>query len=131
MAYGALLGGLLVATASTCLPHRMQQAMSTPDHPGPSHGQGLALLYPAWLNSLEQRAPQAVAHLGAALGTDSAHETITQLLATIGLHGSLGDAGYHPSDIPAFMTRITGNTDNDPHPDPGVSLISSIYEQAL
>lgn len=131
MAYGALLGGLLVATASTCLPHRMQQAMGTPDRPGPSHGQGLALLYPAWLDSLEQHAPQAATRVGAALGTGRAYETITRLLTTIGLQRSLGDAGYDSGDIPAFTARITGNTDNDPHPDLGVPLITSIYEQAL
>ncbi|MEW1724332.1 iron-containing alcohol dehydrogenase [Streptomyces sp. NPDC093109] len=131
MAYGALLGGLLVATASTCLPHRMQQAMGTPDRPGPSHGQGLALLYPAWLTSLEQAAPHAAVRISDALGTDSARGTITQLLTTIGLRSSLTAAGYHPDDIPAFTARITGNTDNDPHPDPGIPLITTIYERAL
>ncbi|MEU2899626.1 iron-containing alcohol dehydrogenase [Streptomyces sp. NPDC006967] len=131
MAYGALLGGLLVATASTCLPHRMQQAMGTPDRPGPSHGQGLALLYPAWLTSLEQTAPQAAARISDALGTDCARATVTQLLATIGLHSSLSAVGYHHDDIPGFTARITGNTDNDPHPNPSITLIATIYERAL
>lgn len=131
MAYGALLGGLLVATASTCLPHRMQQAMGTPKRPGPSHGQGLALLYPAWLRSMEQYAPEAAERIATALGIRSAHETVTQLLIAIGLRRTLGDVGYTEGDIPAFTARITGNTDNDPHPDPGAPLITKIYEQAL
>ncbi|MER5985695.1 iron-containing alcohol dehydrogenase [Streptomyces sp. NPDC001787] len=131
MAYGAVLGGLLVATASTCLPHRMQQAMGTPDRPGPSHGQGLALLYPAWLESLEQAAPQAAARIGTALGTDNARETITRLLTTTGLRSTLSAAGYRPDDIHGFTARITGNTDNDPHPNPDIPLITTIYERAL
>ncbi|MFJ8301256.1 iron-containing alcohol dehydrogenase [Streptomyces sp. NPDC094447] len=131
MAYGAVLGGTLVASASTCLPHRMQQAMGTPDRPGPSHGQGLALLYPAWLESLDKVVPQAATRIADALHTDNPREAIARLLADIGLRRSLRSAGYGPDDIPGFVSRITGNTSNDPHPTPDNDLITSIYERAL
>ncbi|WP_053641432.1 MULTISPECIES: iron-containing alcohol dehydrogenase [unclassified Streptomyces] len=131
MAFGAVLGGILVASASTCLPHRMQQAMGTPDRPGPTHGQGLALLYPAWLESLQQAAPEAAARVADALRTDSTREAVAQLLTLTDLRRSLRSVGYGPEDIPGFVARITGNIDNDPHPDPDTTLITSIYERAL
>jgi alcohol dehydrogenase class IV len=131
MAFAALLGGINVATAGTCLPHRMQQAMGTSERPGPSHGQGLAILYPAWLKSLEEHAADQLAQVAALLGGTDTHQEITRLLAAIGLRSTLRDFGYQPDDIPGFTARITGNIDNDPHTQLTTDLIASIYRHSL
>jgi alcohol dehydrogenase class IV len=131
LAYAALLGGINVATASTCLPHRMQQAMTTTTHPGPSHGQGLAILYPAWLESLATRIPTAYAELSAAFPGGDALCEISQLLTETQLATTLSGIGYQPEDIPRFTDRVTGNTDNDPHPDVTPELITELYTSCL
>ena len=47
MSYASLLGGVCVANASTCLPHRLQQAMGGVIDV--SHGKGLSTLYKSWI----------------------------------------------------------------------------------
>lgn len=131
MAWAALLGGINVVTAGTCLPHRMQQAMGTSERPGPSHGQGLALLYPAWLKSLDGYADDQLAQVAVHLGGADAHQEVTRLLSAIGLRSTLRAFGYQPDDIPTFVARITGNVDNDPHPQLTSDHIADIYRRSL
>ena len=50
VSYAALLGGINVANASTCLPHRLQQAMGSVKEVSHPHARGLACVYPSWLN---------------------------------------------------------------------------------
>ncbi|MBG0818688.1 hypothetical protein [Planomonospora sp. ID82291] len=63
-------------------------------------------------------------------GTDTCQE-ITHLLTTIGLHSTLGRVGYQPHDISGFIAHITGNVDNDPHPEVTTDLIAGIYHDSL
>ncbi|MFI6648805.1 iron-containing alcohol dehydrogenase [Streptomyces sp. NPDC050529] len=131
MAFGALLGGINVATASTCLPHRMQQAMGTTERVGPSHGSGLAMLYPAWLHSVEQVASDEATTVARLLGETDLRHAVQSLLQDIGLTERLGDHGYVSRDVHDFVNRISGNLDNDPSPEPGNSLIETIYLRSL
>jgi len=131
MAFAALLGGISVATGGTCLPHRMQQAMGTAEKPGPTHGAGLAILYPAWLESLQDHAADQLAHVALLLGGTDTYQEITHLLAETGLRSTLRDFDYQSSDIPDFVARITGNVDNDPCPQPTPNHIASIYRRSL
>ncbi|MFE5219362.1 MULTISPECIES: iron-containing alcohol dehydrogenase [unclassified Streptomyces] len=131
MAFGALMGGINVATASTCLPHRMQQAIGTAERVGPSHGYGLAMLYPAWLESVEQVAGDDAKAVARFLGATDLRHAVQSLLQDIGLTQRLSDYGYAAEDIHGFADRITGNLDNDPHPEPGRLLIESIYMRSL
>jgi alcohol dehydrogenase class IV len=130
MSLAALLGGLNVATAGTCLPHRMQQAMATAARPGPSHGEGLAVLYPAWLDAIKDVVPDRLAVIAGFLGgTDARHE-IVSLTRAMGLNRRLRDVGYTPADISGFTARLTGNLDNDPHTRPTRDVAESIYQAA-
>ena len=45
----ALMGGINVANASSCLPHRLQQAMGSVREVAHPHARGLACVYPSWL----------------------------------------------------------------------------------
>lgn len=131
MALAALLGGVNVTTVSTCLPHRLQQAMGAVPRIGLSHGRGLALLYPAWLRSAQPYASGAFDGVAEVLGHRDAATAIDALLAATGLSTTLTDQGYTEKDIDSFVAGISGNLDNDPHPAVDTDLIRSIYGECL
>ena len=120
LAHAALLGGVNVATVSTCLPHRLQQAMGAVPGVCLSHGAGLAALYPAWLAALEEAGAAGLDVVAGALGSDTAHDGLIALRRRIGLTATLRDAGYRDADLSPTLTALTGNLDNDPiaHADP-------------
>lgn len=68
LALASVLGGMCVANASTCLPHRLQQAMGAVPEVPVSHGDGLAAVYPAWLEHVRDTAPDRLAPVAEALG---------------------------------------------------------------
>lgn len=131
MAFGALLGGINVATASTCLPHRMQQAIGTAERPGPSHGSGLATLYPAWLESIENVIGDETTAIARILGESDLRHAVQSLLTDIGLTQRLGGYGYVADDVHGFTARISGNLGNDPHVQVTADLIGTIYTNSL
>lgn len=114
MALAALFGGVNVACAGTCLPHRMQQAMARVPHTGVSHGRGLALLYPAWLQVAHPHAPERFDTVAALLGGPDIHTAIADLLRTCGLDGKLRDQGFTPPDLATMAEGVTGDLGNDP-----------------
>ncbi|WP_031174019.1 iron-containing alcohol dehydrogenase [Streptomyces durhamensis] len=131
MAFGSLLGGINVATASTCLPHRLQQAIGTAERVGPSHGSGLAMLYPAWLESVEHVAGDDATAIARFLGATDLRLAMQCLLQDIGLTQRLSDYGYVADDVHGFTDRVSGNLDNDPHPEITAELITTIYTSSL
>ncbi|MFI9626404.1 iron-containing alcohol dehydrogenase [Streptomyces sp. NPDC052042] len=110
----ALLGGVNVANVSTCLPHRLQQAMGSVPRVDISHGAGLAILYPSWLRHTAPLAPEAFAEVAALLGGTTIHEAVGRLLASAGLPLRLRDHGVDKDDLSRFVEGVTGNLDNDP-----------------
>ncbi|KJK58950.1 iron-containing alcohol dehydrogenase [Saccharothrix sp. ST-888] len=131
MALAALLGGVNVATVSTCLPHRLQQAMGAVPRIEVSHGQGLALLYPAWLRSAYPHAQDAFDAVADALGHRDAGQAVQAVIETGGLGGTLADRGFTGRDIDTFVAGISGNLDNDPHPAVDTDLARSLYRDSL
>jgi alcohol dehydrogenase class IV len=131
MSLAALLGGLNVASASTCLPHRLQQAMGSVPHVQVSHGRGLATLYPAWLDRAYPFAADRFDRIAALLGGGGIQEAIGRLLEELGLQANLTDWGYDRDDIDAFIAGTSGNVENDPIEDIDRDLMRSIYERAL
>ncbi|MEU0397267.1 iron-containing alcohol dehydrogenase [Streptomyces sp. NPDC006208] len=131
LALAALLGGVNVATVSTCLPHRLQQAMGSVSRIELSHGRGLALLYPAWLRSAYPYASEAFDAVADALGHRDAADAIGALAEKTGLGGSLADRGFTERDIETCLAGISGNLDNDPHPQIDSGLLRGIYRDSL
>lgn len=131
LAYAALLGGMNVAVASTCLPHRLQQAMGAVPRIPISHGRGLAAVYPAWLETAVPHAEERFAAICAPLGPADPGESISQFLAEIGAAGSLSSHGFTTTDIPRLLAAVTGNTDNDPVSEITQDTVRSIYERSL
>jgi len=131
LALAALLGGINVANASTCLPHRMQQAMGSVTRVSVSHGRGLALLYPAWLERVEPFATERLARVARALQSPDVHEGVRETLGALGLATTLRDCGFEDGDIAAFAQGLSGNMDNDPIPSADVRIARELFHRAF
>ncbi|MFC4035364.1 iron-containing alcohol dehydrogenase [Streptomyces polygonati] len=126
LSLAALLGGVNVATVSTCLPHRLQQAMGSVPGLGISHGRGLALVYPSWLHHTEAAAPALFAEIAELLHAPSAKQGVRSLLAGAGLGTRFRDWGVARSELPRLVKGVSGNLGNDPAP-----LIDADYLHAI
>ena len=131
LAYAALLGGMNVAVASTCLPHRLQQAMGAVPRVSISHGRGLAAVYPAWLETAVPHAEQRFATVSAPLGPEAPAVSIGRFMAEIGAAGSMAAHGFTTADLPVLSAAVTGNTENDPVPAISADIVRSVYERSL
>jgi alcohol dehydrogenase class IV len=133
MCLAALLGGINVATAGTCLPHRLQQAMGSVGRVDVAHAQGLAAVYPTWLRHVRRFAKHRVDWIALSLGfqPDEFPEQVSQLILRLGLNPRLQQLGYDSADLDAVLGGISGNLKNDPIDDIGPDLIGSIYQEAL
>jgi alcohol dehydrogenase class IV len=127
MALAALLGGFNVATAGTCLPHRMQQAMGLVPRLDLPHGRGLALLYPAWLRLAHPHAPERLDTIAALLGGPDIHTAMASLLGGCGLTGTLRNQGFTDTDLDTMARAVVGDLGNDPIAAPGPDLVQTMY----
>ena len=126
MSYAALLGGVSVANASTCLPHRLQQAMGGVIDV--SHGKGLSTLYKSWVKIAYPFKKNKFDTLINILGdNNSPNITINNFMKKIKMDYSISDLGAKKSDIDLFIDRISGNLDNDPIDNIDTELIRKIY----
>lgn len=114
LALAALLGGVSVATASTCLPHRLQQAMGSLPDLDISHGRGLAVVYPGWLRHTERLAPGPFGELAGALDADSVQAGVERLRESAGLTARLRDWGVTEAHLDTLVAGVSGNLGNDP-----------------
>ncbi|HET8956371.1 MAG TPA: iron-containing alcohol dehydrogenase [Solirubrobacterales bacterium] len=130
LSYAALLGGFTVAAASTCLPHRLQQAMGAARNFPLSHGRGLAVLYPAWLERAYPYAQAKFDRLGELLGEGDVRAALERILAELELDVGLAELGFSSTDLDACMEAISGNVDNDPIDGIEPPLMRAIYEDS-
>jgi alcohol dehydrogenase class IV len=131
MCLAALLGGLNVAAASTCLPHRLQQAMGSADHVGVPHGRGLAAVYPAWLRRAYPYAEAQFDRVASLLGSRDIHDAIGDLISALEMDAGLREWGFDEADLDTFMSGISGNVGNDPIDGIDESLMRGIYVDSL
>ncbi|MFI6934079.1 iron-containing alcohol dehydrogenase [Streptomyces sp. NPDC050287] len=131
LALAALLGGINVANASTCLPHRLQQAMGSVPRVRVSHGDGLAAVYPAWLRLAVPHAEAEFADIARLLGGSDPHERIAAVYDALGVQAGLIPHGLRAMDVDTLVEAVAGNTDNDPVPDIGRDTIRAVYEGSL
>jgi alcohol dehydrogenase len=126
----ALIGGLNVATASTCLPHRLQQAMGSTMRVEAPHARGLAIVYPAWLRAAYPYASERFDRVAELLGGGSVHDAVGRLLDDTGMRATLRDYGYRREEIDEFVGNVSGNLENDPIDGIDAGLMRAIYEEA-
>ncbi|MDT8910060.1 iron-containing alcohol dehydrogenase [Amycolatopsis sp. PS_44_ISF1] len=131
MALAALYGGFSVANASTCLPHRVQQAMGSVSRLHISHGRGLAAVYPAWLSHAHPHAAPALDRIGTLLGDTDVDAALTRLMTAVGVRAGLLEHGFTEDDLTTIANSVVGNIDNDPIPDAGHALVQTILAQSL
>lgn len=122
LSMAALIGGMNVLLASTCLPHRIQQAIGSISPTSASHGRGLAALYPSWLRQAYSYAPQKFDEIGRLLGHESTIEAIDGLLDASGLRTQLRSIGLSEGDLVRIAEKVTGNLENDPIDNPKSSV---------
>ncbi|MFD7164780.1 iron-containing alcohol dehydrogenase [Streptomyces violascens] len=126
----AVIGGVNVATAGTCLPHRLQQAMGSLPGLGISHGRGLALVYPSWLRHTAPLAEDTFATIAALLGGETVHGAVDRLLTSAGLHSRLRDWGVARGDIDVLVRGVSGNLGNDPAPHVDMEYLRMLYAES-
>jgi alcohol dehydrogenase class IV len=100
LSYAAMLQGFSLANASTCLPHRLQYALSTVSDA--SHACGLAAIYKVWLNMAR---PEIA-------GCN--YMQIIEFMERIGINVTLSDLGIKKENIAGIINRVEGALDLDP-----------------
>lgn len=114
LALAALYGGINVANASTCLPHRLQQALGSAPGFTVSHGRGLAAVYRSWISHAHPFAPDGFNQVAELLGSDDIGRALDAILTEVGLGEGLVELGFDPSHLDAVLSNVVGNIDNDP-----------------
>lgn len=127
----SLLGGVNVANVSTCLPHRLQQAMGSLPGIDLSHGRGLAVLYPSWLRHTAPLVPEEFAAVAELMGGDTVHDAVGGLLASAGLAARLRDCGVARGDLDRLVDGVTGNLGNDPAGQVDRDYLFTLYAESF
>lgn len=137
-AYAAMLMGLNLATASTCLPHRLQYPVGAATRT--SHARGVAALLPAWLARTRRHAEARLAELAVRAGLPHRPQTslaasslvdhVTNWIDSIGMRTRLTDLGVHESDVPELARMAEGTLTNDPGP-VGLDDLIDLYRESL
>ena len=131
LSLAALLGGINIANCGTCLPHRLQQALGTIEGMIASHGEGLAALYPSWLEKVYPFAKEKFDNIAMLLGGSSIQDTVNGMLVSLNLKIGLNDLGVNEKCIPTIVKNISGNIKNDPISNPDYHLFESILKNSL
>ena len=130
--YAALLGGINVGNASTCLPHRLQQAMGSVTNIQQPHAMGLASIYPAWLKEVYDYRFEKIENLKKFINVNSKKfDFILNFIGEIKLTNKLSTYGVTKNNINTFIKNISGNIDNDPIKNKNDELYERIYLYAL
>lgn len=129
MSYASLLGGINIANASSCLPHRLQQAMGSIYEV--SHGKGLAAVYPAWLKEEYNFAKEKLDKISSMFGNEKGVTPILKFMEKIGIYTNLKQFDVKKADVPKILEKVDGNITNDPIPNINYDLMSKILYKSL
>jgi alcohol dehydrogenase class IV len=100
LSYAAMLQGFTLSNASTCIPHRLQYAISTVSDA--SHAAGLACIYRAWLKMSQLK-----------IGNYD-YRQIIEFMDAMGIDITLTKIGISENHIEKIVQRIEGALDADP-----------------
>lgn len=131
LSLAALYGGLAVAAAGTCLPHRLQQATGSVPGFHLSHGRGLAALYPAWLRAAYPYAPGRFDRVAELLGCADVAVAGEAAIEELGLGGGLRAHDFPAAGVERCLDGVSGNVDNDPIDAIDRDLMRRIYTESL
>lgn len=133
MTLAGLLGGLLVSSVGTCLPHRIQQAMGAVSRIDAAHASGLAAVYVAWLELAQSQAGDRLAWVfqqidGAA---SSPKVALVECLRSLNLPISASELGFEYSDIETILASLLGDFSNDPIPGSPRTIVENLLIASL
>ena len=122
MAYASMLCGFNLALSTTCLPHRLQYPLGA--ETDTSHAEGLAALYPTWIEASKPYCEDKLAQCAAWVGedkndNDSENATnfilaLLRLMEAIEMRRSLSDLGVNREMALGFVDKVSGNLSTDP-----------------
>lgn len=132
ISYAALLGGINVGNASTCLPHRLQQAMGSVPSIHQPHAKGLAAIYPSWAIRVYNFKKEKIEKLKYLIGQKGKSTNfIDEFIENVGVKNKLSDYSVEKNHIDIFIKNISGNLDNDPIEPKSDQLFKEIYLESL
>ena len=100
LSHAAMLQGINLSNSSTCLPHRIQYAISTVSDA--SHAIGIASVYGAWLRRAKPK-----------IGTLD-YKAIIDFMDRVNINTTLSDIGVGKENIEGIVQRVKGALENDP-----------------
>ncbi len=131
LSVAALLGGINIGSAGSCLPHRMQQAMGAVKTIDCSHGRGLSCVYRAWSRRVYPYARAEIDLVLELFAQDSLENLIGYVQTVLDLPTQLSEIGYQRDMIDLFCQSISGDIANDPIEPVSLELIREIYHDAF
>lgn len=133
MCMTALIGGLNVGNAGTCAPHRLQQALASVGRVSLSHPEGLAGVYPFWIEAARPHAPERFQDIACwlRLRVDDLPQAIAGIVSELGMAPSLAAWGYREDDVPTVLRCLSGNLGNDPIDGLDAGGVGRLFLQAV
>jgi alcohol dehydrogenase class IV len=132
ISYAALLGGINVGNASTCIPHRLQQAMGSVPSVHQAHAKGLAAIYPSWTTRVYNFRKEKIEKLKDNLDQKGkSTDFIDEFIENVGVKNKLSEYNVKKDHIDIFVKNISGNLDNDPIEPKSDKLFKEIYLESL
>lgn len=116
LSYAAMLQGINLTNSSSCLPHRIQYAISAVSNA--SHAMTLASIYRSWLNISRPTIA----------GYD--YKQLIEFMDSLQINIKLSDIGVQEKDLEIILKNIEGALDNDPYFE-SLKQIRKILEESL
>lgn len=116
LSFASMLQGINLTNSSTCLPHRIQYAISAVSNA--SHAMTLAAIYRSWLN----KSCPTIA--------DYSYKQLIEFMDSLEINIKLSDIRVQEKDIEIIMKNIEGALDDDPY-FKNLQQIRKILEESL
>jgi alcohol dehydrogenase class IV len=136
LAWADTLAGLCIANAGTTLPHAMGQPISG-HFPHVSHGQSLAIIYPAFLEYTCHASPDRFTTVGQLFDAkvadcDAAVEVLEDWMTALGMRIKLSDMGIKAEDLAPVLEDCMAFPDVGCNPRvPCAEEVMEMYHRAL
>lgn len=124
--FASMLVGINLLSAGTCLPHRLQYPFGAKTDT--SHGLGLALIYPSWLNRIDTKHVKDLSYIFNC-EDKKVTENIKKFITDLGFEKKFYDFNVEVKDVDSFRSLIKGNLKKDPTYYDGI--IEEIYNELM
>lgn len=141
LSYASMIMGINLALSTTCLPHRLQYPIGA--NTDTAHAEGLAAIYPAWLDHVLPHAESRLAECaewissiweirqcsGTREKAEAFVDAVKTLLQRIELTPSMRDLGITKEKLTSLALEVNGRLETDPSYT-GVDDLYAIYKSA-